>query len=1832
MAAGSDWLYEVGVDSAGALSDLDDFVSQATAKLNALKAITLTVDTTAAKTALTDFASMANQTVSDSIKPVNIRISTAGAARSLRTFLANFQKERSALDGVGTTLERVNAQFKFHADVLAAQASAFERATGVMRAGAQELTSYANAQTAAFESIANASRTKNSELSAQAKLNNADAEAARQNRIAHEAFRTSIGGVTTTLKSNGDMLDFVGRVAHRTMFNYLEYEVVMQGFNAVMHEVTNSLHQASNVDFEEKMQRLYNPAVFNGIQATNQALKNAIAIAREWGSDISDVQQSIGLWTKQTSDLAAATFLADKAEQMHAASGIESMEVIRDSIALVNQLGIKYKDLGGIYDQVAKAATLVDEPLRRLGKGSGEEGVRDIFQGLSRDAAELRHVGFTATEAIAATTVQVQALAQQGHEAGQSLATMLGALQQGGKSRGVFENIMTNGGRDKDVFSNGEKFMQSLLANVDKLRQAQANGQLHVKPFSDETFQTLLNQVKEIEQISKKLQDESNGALQKIATGYMESFQGKLDQAKTAVQAFSITLGEKLLPQATRFMDWFIQSEPSIEHFTGDLVQLVKVAGELGAGLLIFQGYRRAAVFVQELAAAERLAMDAGFRSAEEMRAEQVAASEYAVASERAAAAQNLLASAEARRAGIAAAGAKASTTAAEAETFEGRAAGAAAGEVGALGVAEGSVAAGAAGISRATGAIAVVRNLGLSALTAASRFALFAAGVYAASKAVDGFDRDKALDNAIQGQKDENASWSDLGAWARMPGHVFTDIGATVAGNGSVYDDYVKHVAGLNSNVGRQVNTIEREKTVYQQMRTQLLDSDGHLIPGAGNGQRRAFADQQIAALNQRELALVSSAHTWELQHPGMQQSGEYRELEKWFAEERKRDAAFERALNQRAGNSDDKHYFYNGPQKKTKTSGPQSLFADAVDKVKRDSQAAMNSQLELANAAEKTIKSIEQEGKQSGYTADGLKRLNKASAEQVSGLRGAENAAKGEILKLVAQQAAGERLLPTLKKNSDAYRNVKKHLDEISAAMVKANAAMRDHALAARNATQNDFYVRARYTANLAVQPFGGLTGIQRDIETRGSALENLPDEKKSPAMILLTALTSSQGLQADIARLTAPLSHLQSEGLGKGETAKSFSDQIDRASEDLKKLAKASQEATKALTEDARKQEDSNNSLAVDTVKALGGIDETNFTTADANYVAQMVELQQKVADEAAKTNEQLTQLLTVQKDASFAKLPPAQQQAILAEITALQRTQNLLPSYYDAESRNYTEAYRKQQTQNTYLYGAANSAFGVFNTNAGEGIAKLLNPHNSSSMFDQSFSGFATNFFDSIFSNGKNNFMQGLFGFNPYASSDPADKDLQAATTQLNSSNIFKASVQAYVASTDKLSTAIDKASGGDDDDNQAKPHDVNIQSVGGTSVSQNGTPMSVNVQQVDGQQVSTAASPSGSTGISGGGIGSVGTASSFMNSTAGLSSALKGFSSGGSAGSASGIAGLLQSLEGGGGTDSGLSQLGMVGAGSGILSSIGRSVGGGVGGGVFGALGAGIGLNMLLGGGAGLTGTGGLFAMMAANPLLFGGVMLAAGVLGSGIIGPHWGPSSNYPDRSDTQQYGQFYANYNGYNINANGTLFNPSSQYATDLGNQSEWQQVEQWLNNPQSLANMSGTALNQMLALKAMFDSGNGDMQITGEKNGVFSFANGSTDSVSSFMSLMNQAAGYMGSNQSVAPIMSFNAMGAGANYMASPYNIPGATSSMLQAWQAANWVGYTSPGYYGTPSSVTGNSTRTDQIVGTNNGTATTNANGTTTINLVVDGAILAQTVLNFEAGLNGRQLTMA
>ncbi|MGZ4123324.1 MAG: hypothetical protein ACXVOI_08955, partial [Tumebacillaceae bacterium] len=196
------------------------------------------------------------------------------------------------------------------------------------------------------------------------------------------------------------------------------------------------------------------------------------------------------------------------------------------------------------------------------------------------------------------------------------------------------------------------------------------------------------------------------------------------------------------------------------------------------------------------------------------------------------------------------------------------------------------------------------------------------------------------------------------------------------------------------------------------------------------------------------------------------------------------------------------------------------------------------------------------------------------------------------------------------------------------------------------------------------------------------------------------------------------------------------------------------------------------------------------------------------------------------------------------------------------------------------------------------------------------------------------------------------------------------------------------------------------------------------------------------------------------------------------------------------------------QMGASGAAAGGLGALAL----GFGGGAFGTLGAG--LSMFT---------------PAGWAMLLGGALLGGAV--GGMIGPHWGPATNYPDRSDTQHYGGFVADINGAAGTFNGQTIGPQSQYSTAGGGLRLSDQMVNWAaQNANNTANLTQAQQQLEQQIKALEINGNTNLGITNEKNGMFTLASGAQISVQQYEAMGSQFQQMGASGAAAAPVFTIS------------------------------------------------------------------------------------------------------
>ncbi len=608
MAASSDasWLYTVGVDLTKATADLQEWSSRTAPALLNTKPIALKIDTAAATASIRQFAATAQQAL-QRIPPINLKINASELSRGA----AAIKEFESSIASLNRTSASLGGSF-----------TNFSRGTGELR-----------------ENLRSAG--------VQAALMSGETD-----RVAASAERSSVA------------MDYLGKIALADTAKILAFGAAFSLVDGAIHGFADALNQAGEVQMEQTLQKLY-----NGTIDVNQAFQDAIVIAKTWGGNIVDVQQAIGLWTKQTNDLALATMLAAKGEELARASGMQTAEVYRDSLAIGEQMGLTYGQLPAVYDRVSRASLRLGEVLRGVNERSsnGNEAMKDLFHGLAEASATLAANGFSnlndklrgTASIIAIIAAQIQATGETGEQAAEKLSTLFGALDQGGPKRGTWEQIL-----GVNAFKDADHLLSAIGDKLKGIEQANADGKLGVRPQSVETLATFEKNLKAIDELYQDIAKNSKGSLDIVALAEMATYQAQVDRLKTSIQALEITFGNQLLPTLQGTVQWLAdQGIPSFEHLVPTLEGVSKQAALLGTAWLALQaGFKldsgwnsvqgqinRTNASIKANVEAEALAQRAGFQTASAMGELQAKLAALQAAQAEATASTKLLASAYAQ-------------------------------------------------------------------------------------------------------------------------------------------------------------------------------------------------------------------------------------------------------------------------------------------------------------------------------------------------------------------------------------------------------------------------------------------------------------------------------------------------------------------------------------------------------------------------------------------------------------------------------------------------------------------------------------------------------------------------------------------------------------------------------------------------------------------------------------------------------------------------------------------------------------------------------------------------------------------------------------------------------------------------------------------------------------------------------------------------------------------------------------------------------------------------------------------------------------------------------
>ena len=319
-------------------------------------------------------------------------------------------------------------------------------------------------------------------------------------------------------------------------------------------------------------------------------LNYAIALAREYGADVLQVQEQIGLWIKQTHDLDAALYMTNEALKVQMDTGMPLEDLYRSTLGVLSQYHKPLSDTNALFDVAIGLAAHYAGGLQMLG-GEGQDAAAQIVHGMDTASAVMAKFGLSFEQAGALVVTQLQTLAKEGGGSGASIgeniASALAALEKGAAYNALDQlgiKLEHNNKLIDQLAENWNKATKSGKTLGDTLGQV-------VRPGQFETLENIVHQVKLFDQALKDANDAEKGHVSdKLATTLFGTLNVQLKQAQAGFQAVGMSLGVVVLPELNALLKFL--NNDLIPSLIANGKNWVDLGGDVLKALGIFLGFK----------------------------------------------------------------------------------------------------------------------------------------------------------------------------------------------------------------------------------------------------------------------------------------------------------------------------------------------------------------------------------------------------------------------------------------------------------------------------------------------------------------------------------------------------------------------------------------------------------------------------------------------------------------------------------------------------------------------------------------------------------------------------------------------------------------------------------------------------------------------------------------------------------------------------------------------------------------------------------------------------------------------------------------------------------------------------------------------------------------------------------------------------------------------------------------------------------------------------------------------------------------------------------------
>jgi len=378
----------------------------------------------------------------------------------------------------------------------------------------------------------------------------------RQGRIDAQQYGQAMAQLPVVTDQANSALTRFGRQILRHL-GWIASAVVLYGSWRI---AAAALGEAIKTQQQLAMARVQTPQ----LQFDDKTLRTIATITRAYAGDMSSAVEVTALWAKRTGDLNQALYLTAMSQKYSSATGIQMQQVYQTMSAMVEGLGLSYKNVPRLMELMIAASKRWGTSLREVGEDAGKQlgllgsGFQSmpalIGKAMERSSYSLSKLGIGVEVQFGIIASMIQQMGTRAETVGEQLPRIMSQIASSKQLHQFFRGI----GVEVDLSVAGLARMATAYEKLNRSQQAQViawMGGTRQFEQSGKFMESLLATLKKMPEVLK-----DNTALEELFAEVQKTAQFQIDRTKASWEAMTTVLLQRALPALTKIAAWMAGS------------------------------------------------------------------------------------------------------------------------------------------------------------------------------------------------------------------------------------------------------------------------------------------------------------------------------------------------------------------------------------------------------------------------------------------------------------------------------------------------------------------------------------------------------------------------------------------------------------------------------------------------------------------------------------------------------------------------------------------------------------------------------------------------------------------------------------------------------------------------------------------------------------------------------------------------------------------------------------------------------------------------------------------------------------------------------------------------------------------------------------------------------------------------------------------------------------------------------------------------------------------------------------------------------------------------